>query len=61
LHLSDSNIGVIFVSTGFKKNRSRFLKQISEEEASVSYNVIEVEDKDGKYYIEKPTMIEKYI
>ena len=31
LHLSDSNIGVIFLPTGFKKNRSRFLKQISED------------------------------
>ena len=61
LHLSDSNIGVTFVPTGFNQNRSRFLKQITEEEAMFSPNVIQVEDKEGKFYVEKVTMMEKYI
>ena len=55
LHLSHSNISAVFAPTGFKKNRSRFLKQITEEQACHSNNVIEVEDKEGKYYIEKET------
>ena len=61
LHLSHSNISAVFAPTGFKRNRSRFLKQITEEEASYCENVIEVEDKEGKYYIEKVTMIEKLL
>ena len=40
LHLCDSNIGAVFIPTGFKQNRSRFLKQLSEEEASFTSNVI---------------------
>jgi hypothetical protein len=52
LHLTHSNISAVFAPTGFKKNRSRFLKQITEEQASYSENVIEVEDKEGKFYIE---------
>ena len=59
--MSDSNIGVVFIPTGFPKNRSRFLKQITEEEATFSKNVIELEDKEGKFYVEKPTWIEKYV
>ena len=61
LHLSHSNISAVFAPTGFKRNRSRFLKQITEEEASYCENVIEVEDKEGKYYVEKVTMIEKLL
>ena len=61
LHLSDSNIGVVFIPTGFSHNRSRFLQQISEEEARVATNVIEVEDKEGKYYVEKTTWMDKYL
>ena len=60
LHLSNSNIGTVFVLTGFPKNRSRFLKQITEEEKGYFPNVIEVEGKDGKFYIEKESMMEKY-
>ena len=61
LHLSDSNIGVVFIPTGFRQNRSRFLQQISEEEARVATNVVEVEDKEGKYYVEKTTWMDKYL
>ena len=61
LHLSHSNISAVFAPTGFKKNRSRFLEQITEEQACHSNNVIEVEDKEGKYYIEKKTMMDKLL
>ena len=62
LHLSQSNIGAIFLPTGFKKNRSRFLKEISEE-AKYNYNedlIITVEGKDGKFYIEKISLMDKW-
>ena len=61
LHLTDSNIGAIFIPTGFKKNRSRFLKKICEEEAAFAKGVIELEDKEGQYYIEKETMMDKFL
>ena len=61
LHLSQSNISAVFAPTGFKKNRSRFLKQITEDQASYFEHVIEVEDKEGKFYIEKETMMDKLL
>ena len=61
LHLAHSNISAIFVPTGFKKNRSRFLKQITEEQAYCNENAIEVEDKEGKFYVEKETMMDKLL
>ena len=60
LHLSDSNIGTVFILTGFPKNISRFLRQISQEEKDHFSDVIEVEGKDGKFYIEKESLMEKY-
>ena len=41
---AESNIGVIFLETGLKKNRSKFLKQIHEEQINQSNQdkVIEV-------------------
>ena len=61
LHLVQSNIGCEFVPTGFKENRSRFLKQVGEEmKGSIRpENVIKVEGYD-KIYVEKEGMIEKY-
>ena len=56
LHLSHSNISAIFLPTGFPQNRSKFLKQITAEETAFYDDVIEVEGKDGSYYIEKETM-----
>ena len=61
LHLAHSNISAIFLPTGFKKNRSRFLKQITQEQANCCENVIEVEDKEGKFYIEKETTMDKWL
>ena len=61
LHLSHSNIGTEFIPTGFRKNRSRFLKQVPENQLSSTKNVIEVEGKEGNYYVEKEGYIEKYM
>ena len=60
LHLAQSNISTIFVPTGFPQNRSKFLKQITEEQAQHCDNVIEVEGKGGSYYIEKETLLDKH-
>ena len=59
LHMKDSNIESIFVPTGFEKNRSKFLKQISKEEAKTCINIVSLSDQDG-LFIEKPSMIDKF-
>ena len=61
LHLVKSNIAVEFVFTGFQHNRSRFLKQITEHEAQMHDDVIQVEGKDDRYYVEKKGMLEMYL
>ena len=61
LHLSHSNIGTEFIHTGFRKNRSRFLKLITEDMKSDKMNVIEVEGKEGSFYVEKESIIDKYL
>lgn len=60
LHLSHSNIGTEFIQTGFRKNRSRFLKQVTEDMKNSDKNIIEVEGKEGNLYIEKESIIDKY-
>ena len=45
--------------TGFKSNRSKFLKQITEDEAKYVPNVIKVENSDG-FYTEATSLIDKY-
>ena len=57
LHLKESNTTCIFVQTGFKQNRSKFLKKLTEEEQNS--NAVEVEDKDG-LYVEKSSLLDKY-
>ena len=59
LNLKSSNIEAMFIPTGFKKNRSRFLKRVSEEEAKKCEDVIVLEDRKG-LYIEKPSLLDKY-
>ena len=62
LHFSQSNIGAIFLPTGFKKNRSRFLKEIPQE-AKHFYgenSLIEIEGKEGKFYVEKVSLLDKW-
>ena len=61
LHLAKSNIAVEFVFTAFQHNRSKFLKQVSEEDARMYDNVIQVEGKDDRYYVEKTGMLEMYL
>merc|ERR1712030_100470 len=59
LNLKGSNIEALFVPTGFKKNRSRFLKRIEESEAKKCEHVIKLADRKG-LYIEKPSLVDKY-
>ena len=59
LELKYSNIESIFMPTGFKTNRSKFLKQITEDEAKYAANVIQVENSDG-FYTEAISLIDKY-
>ena len=61
LHLVDSNIKVEFVPTGFKQNRSRFLKQIDEKQAKFNKNAIKVEGHETRYFVEASGMMEKYV
>ena len=60
LHMKESNIEAIFVATGFKKNRSRFLRKLDENEVCQCPNLIEVEGRAG-YYTEKPSLIDKFM
>ena len=60
LQMKSSNIKSVFVPTGFKENRSKFLQPITDEEAMKLPNIVKIEGKNG-LLIEKPSMIEKYI
>ena len=59
LHMKKSNMDCVFLPTGFKKNRSNFLMELTEEDAKHCENVIRVNNKDG-LYTEKPSMLDKY-
>ena len=59
LHMKSSNIDTVFVPTGFKCNRSSFLKQLTEGEAKTCKNVIKIQGKDG-CFSEKPSFIDKF-
>ena len=59
LHMKWSNIETIFVPTGFKKNRSKFLKKLTDEEANNCENIVSITDRDG-LYTEKPSMMDKF-
>ena len=60
LHMRESNVEAVFVQTGFLHNRSKFLQKLSDEEASKCKEPITIEGRFG-YYIEKPSMIDKYM
>ena len=49
LQMKSSNIEAVFLQTGFKANRSGFLKELTKEEAHQGKNVIRVENKDGLF------------
>ena len=59
LHMKSSNIETVFVPTGFKSNRSGFLKQLTENEAKSCKNVVKVLNKDG-LFAAKPSLMDKF-
>ena len=61
MHLADSNIGTVFVHTGF--NKSRFLRKISNDEAKKvdKKRLINLENKEDTFYIETPSLRDKYL
>ena len=60
LHMKHSNIEAAFIQTGFKDNRSKFLKKLTDEEAKYCTNIINVTGRKG-LYTEKPSLIDKYM
>ena len=58
LHLVDSNIMCEYVPTGFKENRSRYLKRV--EEGKKAKNPIKIEGYENDFE-EKEGMIDKYL
>ena len=58
LHLKESSIGVVFLHTG--REKSRFLKKLTEEEAATTQNVVTIADSEG-FYVETSNLIEKYM
>ena len=59
LQLKYSNIEAVFVASGFKQNRSKFLMFITENEAKKYPNIVKIYRKNG-VLIEKPSLFEKY-
>ena len=60
LHLADSNITAEYVPTGFPKNRSRFMKQVDLADGFKTDLMEKIEGREGKLYVEKTGMLEKY-
>ena len=58
LHLTQSNIGAMWMPTGFKENMSRMLKEVSDEEAQFMENVV---PHEGKLFVPKENIYEKYL
>ncbi len=58
LHLSESNVTCIFVSTGFPHERSRFLKRIEENQTD-KRNSITLQEYEGEYQL-ATSIHEKY-
>ena len=61
LHLSDSNIGCHFVSTG--REMSRFLKKKVGKEDTKKVNsqkLVEIEGEEGVFYVESASILDKY-
>ena len=57
MHLKHSSLGEIFINTG--REKSKFLKKLTEEEAQMAPNVIRVADDDG-LYVETSSILDKY-
>ena len=59
LQMKHSNIDAVFLPTGFKENRSRFLMELTEDQAKQCQNVLRIQNKEG-LFTEKPSLIDKY-
>ena len=59
LEMKSSNIKSVFMPTGFKSNRSHFLRQISDDEKKNWPNLIQIDNRDG-YFMEAPSLLDKY-
>ena len=61
-HLRGSNIKAIFILTGFKKNQSRFLQKLNDDEDTdeILNSVVHIEGVEGSF-IEKASLLEKYM
>ena len=62
LHLSGSNCATLFIHTGFKSNRSSFLKTLTESEASQlpKEKIVTISNKPGKYYTKAISLEDRY-
>ena len=60
LNMKHSNIEAVFVQTGFKQNRSKFLKKLTDLEAKHCPNKLKIENRTG-IFSEKPSLIDKYV
>ena len=61
-HLRGSNIKAIFIPTGLKKNQSRFLQKLNDDEDTdeILNSVVHIEGVEGSF-IEKASLLEKYM
>ena len=62
LNLSGSNCTTLYIHTGFRQNRSVFLKSLSEEEAKVwpKEKVVTVSGKPGKFFTKAISVEDRY-
>ena len=60
LHLADSNVTCEYVPTGFPKDRSRFMQQVDAADGYKTENMEYIEGREGKLYVEKSGMLDKY-
>ena len=61
MHLADSNIGTVFVATGF--NKSRFLKKLTKDDFGKTdkCRLINLDNNEDIFYIESPSLMDKYL
>ena len=56
MHLADSNLGTVFLHTGF--NKSKFLRKVEEDEDGVE--TVTIEGREGKF-VEGSSIHDKYL
>ena len=57
MHLAESNLGTVFLHTGFDKNKSKFLRKAEEDE---KVETVTIEGREGKY-VEGSSIHDKYL